>query len=170
MRNFVSLAIFATSIHGIVYREDISVSNYRISPDEYPMTFKYNNYPDYVDDYNCAATMIGPRHAITAAHCFDDGLGPFDITVAGNRYRVIETRLNNCFSFKNDGPNSADMAILVLDKPITTEYVEVYNAERSGSEVGKEFTLIGWGAYGTIGSSPRSLRDNVFHRGMNVFT
>ena len=62
------------------------------------------------------------------------------------------------------------MAILVLDKPITTEYVEVYNAERSGSEIGKEFTLIGWGSYGTIGSSPRSLRDNKFHRGMNVFT
>ena len=70
---------------------------------------------------------------------------------------MIETRLNPCFLFgrftvpliKKDmdmsGPMAADVAILVFDREVDAPYVEVYNTNVTGSEVGKEFTLTGWG-------------------------
>ena len=64
------------------------------------------------------------------------------------------------------------MAILVLDRPIDATgypgFVDVYNVETSGSELGKEMTIIGYGKYGPIEGGDPDV-GNVFHRGMNVW-
>ena len=69
MRYLIGLAIAATKVaNAIVYRPDVDVNNYRISSSTFPMVFPY---PDTIaGGQNCAATMIGTRFAITAAHCF----------------------------------------------------------------------------------------------------
>ena len=61
--------------------------------------------------------------ALTAAHCIskdEDGLNP-GLTVKmydGGEYEIKEFRTNECWNFGNGGPYSADIAIMVLDRPI----------------------------------------------------
>ena len=78
------------------------------------------------------------------------------MVIDNKTYTVIETRLNPCYNLNSEEPVSADMAILVLDRDIDaqTGYVDVYNADPDtgyGSEIGKKFTLMGWGGYGPMG-------------------
>lgn len=68
-------------------------------------------------------------------------------------------------------PNPADMAILVLRDPIPnavegTDYVKVWNADVSGDMTDKNFTLVGWGGSGPIGSY--DFQYGIFHAGQNT--
>ena len=49
---------------------------------------------------------------------------------------------NPCFSMEKDGPNGADLAIMVLEKPSKVTPVPIYDGD---DEEGKDFTLVGWG-------------------------
>ena len=94
------------------------------------------------------------------------------MVIDNKTYTVIETRLNPCYNLNSEEPVSADMAILVLDRDIDaqTGYVDVYNADPDtgyGSEIGKKFTLMGWGGYGPMGEEPS--RAGEFHAGENVW-
>lgn len=72
--------------------------------------------------------------------------------------KIIE---NNCYHLKTGLPNAADVAIMVLDKPIPnavegTDYVTVWDTNDRGSIEGKDFTLVGWGGAGPVGTNPGS--------------
>lgn len=61
------------------------------------------------------------------------------------------------------------MAIFVLERDIDDLIAlpEVYNGQDYSTEIGPQFTLMGWGDYGPIGEEPS--RTGVFHAGRNVF-
>ena len=86
MRSILNFSVALHLAAAIVYRDDIEdVNDYRPDPSEWPMTFPYRNF-------DCSATLISKRHAITAAHCFGNNQGPFDVKIDGADYTVIETR------------------------------------------------------------------------------
>ena len=66
---------------------------------------------------------------------------------------------------------------MILDRPIPgakkgVHYLDPWNANKMGSEVGKKFTIAGWGMSGAIrenGSENHLNDDVIFHRGYNKF-
>ena len=119
MRTYTYFAVALISMAKatkIIYRDDVSRSQYRVDRNLYPMAF-----PFPADDPVCGATMISPQHAITAAHCLQDSIGTtsvFEIELSGKRYEVEEVRPNDCWMIEKGLPTPADMAILVLKEPI----------------------------------------------------
>jgi len=157
----VTLCVKLTN--GIVIRPDRSDSDYVVNESEYPATFKF---PEG-NNWDCAATVLDSRHALTAAHCVQ-GLGtPFNVRIAGTRYSVDNIYKNPCFSFQQDGPNSADLAILHFSSNVSVVGIPIYG---KCDEIGHEFTLIGWGDTGVFGGNPKPNNPEKLRRGNNIFT
>ena len=115
--------------------------------------------------------MITPKHAITAAHCFEDGdyEDGFTVEISGTTYEVADVYLSKCFDFEDDGPNSGDLAIIKLTEEVASEILP-YPIYTFGDEVGKEFFVMGWGLSGLAGDDPDDLvEDSEFRVGKNVF-
>ena len=126
MKLFNSFAVaIVSTVHAIVYREDISAELYKPDRTDYAFAFNYK-------DGSCGATMIHPRFAISAAHCLEiEGFEEFDIELSGNTYRVVERRFPSCYQLDIGLPNSADVVVFVLDKDISpavkgVDYVDVF--------------------------------------------
>jgi len=114
----------------------------------------------------CAATLISTTptrsHAVTAAHCFSPGTEgvkvPFDVTFTSrlgvkHTSTVTKVLLNKCFHMEEDGPNGADLALLIIEPPVDPEIaVPTSMVSDDADAVGKEFSFVGWGDHGKAGS------------------
>ena len=144
------LAALTIMAAGLVRRDDVPDSEYRVSDSEYPGVFPFPVKG------SCAATLLTPTAAISAAHCFD-GSGehnaspPFTVSINGQTHTVQSVVLNPCYDLENSSPNSADVAILFLQPAVSG--VTPHPRYESSDEVGKEFVLIGWGDFGPGGGS-----------------
>jgi len=90
----------------------------QIDPAKYPMVFKW---PE--NGFRCGATMVSPQMALTAAHCVRANWDTSDPNLYvklsdGEFYGIKEFRTNECWDFSFGGPYSADIAIMILDRPI----------------------------------------------------
>ena len=158
---------FITNVCSMIIRDDVDPSIYTGVASNYPAVFPY---PDTMPPgLGCAATLITESIALTAAHCFDEISTPFTVTIAGVRHMVSNVVINPCFDFDNDGPNGMDLAILKLDTPSAVNPIMVYT---DGDEVGKIFTLVGWGDLGIADGDEPSDGDggNIFRVGQNIIT
>ena len=175
-RNFFAAALvaYATAEDKIVYPGE-HVDLIRVDRQDYPMVFKW---PE--EGFRCGATMVGPQMALTAAHCvteaWDSGNPNLTVKLAnGETYGIKEFRTNECWDFNAGSPYSADIAIMVLDRPIEDaeegkHYVKTWDAASMGDVAGKEFILAGWGASGEImeNGDESHHQYEIFHRGYNV--
>ena len=138
------------------------------------------------EGYRCGATMVSDQMALTAAHCVTelwDNSSNVGLTVKladGETYGIREFRSNECWDFSgNGGPYSADIAFIVLDRPIPNavegvHYVRTWDAEDMADVAGREFILAGWGASGAVNDegdydeSHHNTGMQIFHRGYNM--
>ena len=128
--------------------------------------------------------MITDQIALTAAHCVqksEEGMNPgLSVTMSnGATYGIKEFRSHDCWDFTENGDHNADIAMMILDKPIPgakkgVHYVDTWNTAKMGNVVGKTMTLAGWGSSGAIredGSANHFTEGmEIFHRGYNKIT
>ena len=96
-----AVALTTAAATAIVWRSDKESSDFQIASSTYPNVFGYNNFPDELEEgeINCAATLIGDKFAITAAHCFAPEFTPFSVTIDGVDHDVVAQYANPCYNF-----------------------------------------------------------------------
>lgn len=96
----------------------------------------------YFNSGSCSGTLIGPTSVLTAAHCVGAAMS---FTVGSGYHSVRAAHVHPGYS---GGPPDNDIAVLILDAPITS----VAPTPLSGSTVGltAPVTLLGFGV--TCGS------------------
>jgi hypothetical protein len=139
----------------IVRRAD--VAEYHVDASAYPAVFAFPQRGE------CAATLIDNTHALTAAHCFSPGTAgvsmPMSVSLTDSSGNTVAATvrnrfLNPCFSFANDGPNGADLAVLELSSAVPPNVATPVARYTGSTEPGSTFTLIGWGNFGPASPSP----------------
>ncbi|KAI2225358.1 hypothetical protein LOZ15_000382 [Ophidiomyces ophidiicola] len=101
----------------------------------------------------CGATLIGPKHAITAAHCITNRVADYSVRVGslarfrdGQVSRVSRIKIHERYregrSFDND------IALLILEEPIREgQNVRYAKLPKQGSDMAanSQVTAVGWG-------------------------
>ena len=174
MQKVTSFAYAFNMATAVVYRDDLTSADYQVDPAVvYPNVFGYDqfdsNFPP--EEFSCAATLIGPNHAISAAHCFDTSTDEFTVGIGGVEHTVTEVILNPCYNFKSEEPLSSDIAILVLEEASAVTPAQVFKSAtpESEDEVGEEIHVLGWGQSGNIGTvNTSNAVVGTFHAGRNI--
>jgi len=170
MQKTTCFAVALQMASAIIYRDDFAVSNYQsmYPRSNYPNVFPYDNTGE--GEWNCAATLISKRHAVTAAHCFDSEQDDFEVDIDGKTHTVTDVIRNPCYNSIGEEPIAADLAILVLDSDATPTPATIFEATIDGEEeVGKEILIMGWGLYGPV-SNGEPDDYGSFHAGVNIVT
>lgn len=134
----------------VVVRHDVPDAAYLGQESEYPAIFSL--YRTRAGHRDCLATLIGPRHALTAGHCTDvrklrDAIGPnakgYALEIAGREAwveAVIEPPV------RPDGTRP-DIAILRLRHAV--EGIQPLAVYEGRGEAGRIVRMPGWGGAGT---------------------
>lgn len=151
----------------VVYRGDLDDEALVVDASRYPAVFPLDA-GDKLRVGECAATLVTPQHALTAAHCFAKASRQkaFRVEIGGAVYDVAADGVHRepCFSYAADGPNGHDSAVIVLDRPAPVAPVLAY---AGGDEVGTRIAVVGWGDSGPAGSRGNA-RDEKLRAGGNV--
>lgn len=174
---FVSLV---SPVPAVVIRPDVDPSKYLGDPAHYPAVFPLDTLGKG-EIGSCAATLIHPEFAVTAAHCLDEvwnkesgqydpaKFRPFPMEIAGTTYTAVGLFPNPCYNTKSDKVG-ADTALIKLDRAaVGVTPIPVFS--ESGAELGKRIEIIGWGDTGVAGiRGSQTVRDNTFRVAENMVT
>jgi len=158
---------------GIVIRHDVPDSRYLRDASDYPAVFPLDTWSFNMALGECAATLIDPQHAVTAAHCIPEGGRSIPVRIAGKTYTVGSASQwrNPCFSVKKDGPDGADVAVLRLNKPVPASDATPIPVYRWNDEQGKRIEIVGWGDTGKAGIKGKNTHtDRKFRVAENIVT
>lgn len=159
---FSCAAAAAWPASAIVVRHDVPDAAYIAGESGFPAVFSL--YRTRAGHRDCMATLIGPRHALTAAHCTEvkklrDAAGPgkegYPVEIGG-REAVVEAVIHA--PARSDGTRP-DIAILRLRSPVA--HVKPMPLPTDGSEVGRIVQIPGWGGKGN-GRTGALASDGVF--------
>jgi secreted trypsin-like serine protease len=155
------------SSHAIIIRHDVSPASYEVRPSQFPAVFFIERQGNRKV---CAATVIHPQWALTAAHCADETM--LAATIANGRRFAVEvanqTREIDLLIVHPDyDVNSAsdvDLALVRFSLPATIPRPMPLQTDEN--ELGQVVSLIGWGYFG-LGTTGRQYDDGRFRRAQN---
>ena len=164
--------------------------DFRPSPNDWKMQFRWPRTPGSGSSYRCTATMITPQVAITAAHCVrpdEEGFRTKDedrlkVKVGGQKRTIKEIRVPGCWNYEFQGPLNVDIAMLILNKELDNaeegvDYAPVWDPSEHNDEKVKardEFTLAGYGSWKNFPTYKDEIYDfqlnsgPMFHKGQNI--
>lgn len=160
----VALAALSLSrrAEAIVVRHDVPDAAYLGHESEFPALFSL--YRTRAGHRDCLATLIGPRHALTAAHCTDvrklrEATGPgrmgYKVEIAG-RPAWVDAVIEYPKRFDGSRP---DIALLRLRDPV--QDVQPLTVYGGALEAGRIVRMPGWGGTGT-GKTGAAPSDGLF--------
>lgn len=158
------LLAMATPVSAIVTRHDTGYSRFLARESDYPAVF-----PLYIEQRRktCAATLISPRWALTAAHCAHEtplaaelaGTGIYAVQVAGQRFNIDMLVLHPDWTERPDSlydPGQVDLALIRFDTELT--HVTPMALYQADNELNQLVTFLGWGFSG-MGRTGISVND-----------
>ncbi|MEX0619419.1 MAG: trypsin-like serine protease [Pseudohongiellaceae bacterium] len=172
----LAVIILYTHADAIIVRHDTGAGQYLVSERDYPAVF-------YLQQSNhrklCAATLVHPRWAITAAHCVQEtgmdqvlstasGAGPsreYPVLIGGRENGVDHVEWHP--DYQGVGNLEVDLALLRLSVPVDS--IQAIPLYVDDDELGKIVTLLGWGYFG-IGTTGREFDDGGLRRARNRIT
>ena len=151
----------------IIIRHDVGPQRYEVRESLYPSVF-------FLEQQGirkfCAATVIHPQWAITAAHCVEETLlgntlangRDFSVFVAGQDREIDTVIIHPEFDLEN--ANDVDLALLRFKQTSSTpRAMPLYLQEL---ELDSIVILLGWGYFG-LGTTGRQYSDGVLRLAMN---
>lgn len=165
------LAVFTGlkfSSHAIIVRHDVRADSYEINAAAYPAVF-------YLEQQGrrrvCAATVIHPRWAISAAHCLAEtslastveNRRRFAVKIAGKTREIDAAIIHPDF----DMTASSDVDLVLLRFREASSTPVPYPLQQKSTELGATVRLIGWGYFG-IGTNGRQFDDGKLRMAKNV--
>lgn len=174
MKNRLPLLLFAcltlVTSEAIIVRHDGAPGRYEVDAHDYPAVFFLERQGSHKV---CAATIIHPRWAITAAHCTQETLlentlenrRRFAVEVAGQT-REIDLMIHHP-DYDVQISSDVDLALLRFREPADSP--SPMPLQTSADELGQIVSIVGWGYFG-IGTTGRQYNDGVFRRAQNRIT
>lgn len=108
------------------------------------------NREEFANGGSCVATVIHPRHAVTAAQCFAE-LGTnatnatLQVTINGKSHATSGVLFDPDWSCRRQGPAQHDIALLRFPEDLDITPAPLYE---TSDEKGKDFFMMGWGDLG----------------------
>ncbi len=159
--------LFGTTSLAIIIRHDVAPEDYEIQATDFPAVFyleRQGNSPV------CAATLIHPRWAITAAHCagettlantLENGL-EFSVRVGGEVRNIDGLIIHPQFDLEAE--TDVDLALLRFASAVANPLpMPLHTASDEADTI---VSLIGWGFFG-VGTTGRQYSDGVMRRATN---
>ena len=159
--------ILVSNSSAIIIRHDVGPQRYEVRESLYPSVF-------FLEQQGirkfCAATVIHPQWAITAAHCVEETLlgntlangRDFAVFVAGQDREIDAVIIHPEFDLEN--ANDVDLALLRFKQASSTpRAMPLYLQEL---ELDSIVTLLGWGYFG-LGTTGRQYSDGSLRLAMN---
>ncbi len=165
---YAGLCAVAFSSQAIIVRHDVRADAYEVSARDYPAVFFIEKQGNRKV---CAATVIHPQWAISAAHCADETtLGDtianrrrFAVEVGG-KTREIDAIIRHPDSDVN---SSSDVDLVLMRFREESNSPSPYPLQLDSDELGATVRLVGWGYFG-LGLNGRQFDDGKMRMAKNV--
>ena len=164
----VAILALTFSSQAIIVRHDVRADAYEVSSTDYPPVF-------FLEKQGlrkvCAATVIHPQWAISAAHCADEttlantvaNSRRFAVEVAGE-IREIDAVIRHP-DFELDSAGDVDLVLLRFRK--SSNVPAPYPIQLTSDELGATVRLVGWGYFG-LGTNGRQFDDGKMRMAKNT--
>ena len=164
---FLAFVLCIAESQAIIVRHDVGPTRYEVRDRAWPAVFFLERQGRRKV---CAATVIHPQWAITAAHCLEEtSLGStitngrrFAVQVGGKQREIDRISIHPDYDLSSN--SDVDLALLRFRQASNSPQIMPVNEQQS--ELGAVVRILGWGYFG-IGTTGRQFDDGSLRMATN---